>query len=408
VTRSPAAVRARAAQALRQLAVGALVLAVAGCGGVPILGNEPLTFPTPVPPTAAPPRPADPIAIELPRDDGPHDRLTEWWYYTGHLAAADGRRFGFEAVVFRAERGAVPAAWASHLALTDESGKRFLYAQRSEIGSQVDQSPRDEAGIPTGFDLQVGGLSPALVAAGAPAMAAAPWRLAGADGTDRIEAALTPEEAASAGAPFGLTLDLRALKPAALHDADGFVDFGPAGSSYYYSRTRLAAQGELQLDGERLAVEGIAWFDHQWGDFVSVGGGGWDWFAINLDDGTDVTISVVRDEHGLRVLGYGTLVDPDGRVTHLDDDDFVLTTHSQWESPRTGRVWPSQWTIAIGDLFVSLRPTLLDQELDTRATTGVAYWEGSQIVTAARPLATGEAIGGEAYVEITRYGMPAE
>ena len=392
---------------MRRLLAIALVMSVAGCGGVPIFANEPLTFPTPVPPTAAPPRPADPISIELPRDDGPHDRLTEWWYYTGHLTAADGRRFGFEAVVFRAERGAVPAAWASHLALTDEAGERFLYAQRSEVGPQVDRSPRDARGVPTGFDLQVGGLSPSLVAAGASPMAA-PWRLAGGGGTDRIEAALAPEEAAAAGAPFGLALDLRALKPAALHDGDGFVDFGPAGSSYYYSRTRLAADGELQLDGERLTVEGIAWFDHQWGDFVSVGGGGWDWFAVNLDDGTDVTVSVVRDEHGLRVLGYGTLVDAEGRVTHLDADDFVLTTQSQWQSPRTGRVWPSQWTIAIGDLFIGLRPTLLDQELDTRATTGVVYWEGSQIVTAARPLANDDAIGGEAYVEITRYGVPGE
>jgi predicted secreted hydrolase len=410
--RLPATPRARPAavrpwqSALRAWLAIAIVLSIAGCGGAPILANEPLAFPSPVPPTAAPPRPADPIPVELPRDDGPHDRLTEWWYYTGHLTAADGRRFGFEAVVFRAERGAVPAAWASHLALTDEAGRRFLYAQRSEIGTQVDHSPRDAAGTPTGFDLQVSGLSPALIAAGAPPAATTPWRLAGAAGMDRIEAALSPEEAAAAGAPFGLALDLRALKPAALHDGDGFVDFGPAGTSYYYSRTRLAAEGELQLDGERLAVEGIAWFDHQWGDFVSVGGGGWDWFAINLDDGTDVTVSVVRDEDGLRVLSYGTVVDANGQVTHLDEDDIDVTAHSQWESPRTGRVWPSQWTIAVGDLFVSLRPTLLDQELDTRATTGVVYWEGSQVVSAARPLVSDEQIGGEAYVEITRYGAP--
>lgn len=396
--------RAWREQVVAFVALG-VALSVAGCGGAPILANEPIVFPSPVVPSPAPSRPADPIPVVLPRDDGPHDRLTEWWYYTGHLTATDGRRFGFEAVVFRAERGAVPAAWASHLALTDESGERFVYAQRSEIGQQVDRSPRDAAGVPTGFDLQVGGLNPELVLAGTPPVAA-PWRLAGAGGTDRIEAALTAQEAAAAGASFGIALDLRALKPAALHDGDGFVDFGPAGSSYYYSRTRLAAEGELQLDGERLQVSGIAWFDHQWGDFVSVGGGGWDWFAINLDDGTDLTISVVRDDQGLRVLGYGTLVDVDGRVSHLDDEDFVLTTQSQWQSPRTGRVWPSQWTIGVADLFVSLRPTLLDQELDTRATTGVVYWEGSQLVTAARPLVSDGEIGGEAYVEITRYGAP--
>ena len=76
-----------------------------------------------------------------PRDDGPHDRLTEWWYYTGHLRAADGARYGFEYVIFRAERGQFPTSWASHLAITDEGGDRFLYGQRLEIGQGVDRSP---------------------------------------------------------------------------------------------------------------------------------------------------------------------------------------------------------------------------------------------------------------------------
>ena len=75
----------------------------------------------------------------LPRDDGPHDRLSEWWYYTGHLdgTAADGtkRELGFEYVIFRAERGGFPTAWASHLAITDETGDRFLYGQRLEVGA---------------------------------------------------------------------------------------------------------------------------------------------------------------------------------------------------------------------------------------------------------------------------------
>ena len=85
-------------------------------------------------------RPPTRSRSSCPRDDGPHDRLTEWWYYTGHLRADDGRRFGFEFVIFRAERGAFPVTWASHLALTDETGRRFLYDQRSEVGPQVDRS----------------------------------------------------------------------------------------------------------------------------------------------------------------------------------------------------------------------------------------------------------------------------
>ena len=74
------------------------------------------------------------VPISLPADDAPHDRLTEWWYYTGHLRDDDGGRYGFEFVVFRAERAGFPVSWASHVAITDEAGDTFRYAQRTGSG----------------------------------------------------------------------------------------------------------------------------------------------------------------------------------------------------------------------------------------------------------------------------------
>ena len=372
--------------------------ALGACTGGPILANPPLVLT--VPPTASPTTapPADPVAISLPRDDGPHGRLTEWWYYTGHLATAAGRHFGFEAVIFRAERGDVSVTWASHLALTDESGNRFLYAQRSEIGPAADHSPRDTAGNPTGFDLAVAGFDPADPTATPPA----PWRLSGSGGSDRIEAALSPLEAAAAGGLFGLDLYVLAVKPPALHDSNGWVPFGPAGGSYYYSRTRLAVIGMLTLKGAPRTVAGTAWFDHQWGDFISVGGSGWDWYAVNLSDGTELTLSLVRAADGTYPIVYGTFVSPDGAATHLEAADFTVTATATWTSPSTGATYPAGWRIAIPsrELTIDLAPTVSDQELDTRPTTGVVYWEGSQVVRASK---AGVPLSGEAYVELTGY-----
>ena len=378
----------------------------AGCtAGRPILANATAPLPSLAPPTDPPVRVPDPIPVVLPRDDGPHDRLSEWWYYTGHLdgTADDGtkRKLGFEYVIFRAERGGFPTAWASHLAITDETGDRFLYGQRLEVGAQVDRSPVAADGTPTGFDLSVSGVDPTD-----PATFDRPaWTMNGSDGTDRLSATLAPLEAAAAGSPDGLALDLdlEATKPAALHDRDGWIDFGPAGSSYYYSRTAMDARGSVTLDGEELAVTGGAWFDHQWGDFISVGGGGWDWFAVNLDDGTDLTMSLVRDADGSYPLIYGTIVEPDGRTRHLGRDDFSVEVTDRWTSPETGADYPAGWTISIpsaDDLRIDLRPTVAAQELDTRRTTGVVYWEGSQVVRGTR---SGTPIGGEAYVELTGY-----
>ncbi|MDQ3554990.1 MAG: MMPL family transporter, partial [Chloroflexota bacterium] len=264
--------------------LAALVLAACSPSGR-LLANEPVAQrPVPVA-TPAASRAPDPQPVVLPRDDGTHDRLTEWWYYTGHLGAADGRSFGFEYVIFRAERGAFPVAWASHLAITDEDGDRFLYDQRSEIGPQVDRASSDTDSEPV-LDLGIRG----ELAPGIPAADAMPWTITGGDGRDRLSALGSAD-----GAPFGLDLDLDdAGRPVALHDHDGYIDFGPAGGSYYLSRTKMDASGTLTLDGQELAVEGMAWFDHQWGDFIAVGAGGWDWFAVNLDDGTDFTLSLVR------------------------------------------------------------------------------------------------------------------
>jgi predicted secreted hydrolase len=378
-----------------------LAACTSGAAGAPILANPTPVRPSIAPPSPAPSRAADPLPVVLPRDDAPHDRLTEWWYYTGHLYAADGARFGFEYVIFRAERGRFPTSWASHLAVTDERGDRFAYAQRQEIGGQVDRSVPVDGRPATGFDLVLTGTEPEAPATGSPRPA---WTMSGSNGTDHLVAALAPDEAARTTSPGGLGLDLRlaATKPAVLHDRDGWIDFGPAGGSYYYSRTAMTAGGTLTLDGRPVAVDGTAWFDHQWGDFISVGGGGWDWFAVNLDDGTDVTLSLVRDVDGSYPLIYGTIVGRDGAARHLERDAFEVTVTDRWRSPATGADYPAAWTVRIPseDLTIELRPTVAAQELDTRATTGVVYWEGSQVVSASR---AGAPLGGEGYVELTGY-----
>jgi predicted secreted hydrolase len=168
----------------------------------------------------------------------------------------------------------------------------------------------------------------------------------------------------------------------------------------------MDATGTLEVNGRRLRVEGLAWFDHQWGDFIAVGGGGWDWFAVNLDDGTDLTISLVRDRDGGYPLIYGTLVRADGTVQHLPREALYVEVTGRWTSPATGADYPAGWRIEVpGErLRIDLRPTVAQQELDTRETTGVIYWEGSQDVEATH---AGRSVGGEAYVELTGYGPAA-
>lgn len=386
---------------MRRLA-GLLLVAItvtAGCSG-PILANAPAPRPVPSATSAPPARPADPRPVLLPADDAPHDRLTEWWYYTGHLEDAGGESWGFEYVVFRAERGGFPVTWASHLALTDAAGGAFHYAQRAEIGPQVDaRAAASDGTLPDGFAFALRGLDPVDPTT----WDREPWTMAGAGGRDVLRAVAPSAEVSGVAVDgIGLALTLEPGKPAALHDGDGWVDFGPAGGSYYYSRTSMPATGTITVGERELEVTGTAWFDHQWGDFIAVGGGGWDWFAINLDDGREITISLVRAEDGTYPLVYGSLVGRDGTVTHLAREDMEVTPTGSWTSPATGATYPSGWTVALPGqaLDLVLEPTVLDQELDTRPTTGVIYWEGSQRVTGT---SGGSPVTGRGYVELTGY-----
>src|SRR3954452_17346365 len=100
----------------------------------------------PLPP-APEPTPDQVRSISLPQDDGPHQMLTEWWYYTGHLQGADGSRYGFEYVIFQALRGQNPPYYVGHFAVTDHQRKAFQFDQRSAASDEAPAGPGFNLGV---------------------------------------------------------------------------------------------------------------------------------------------------------------------------------------------------------------------------------------------------------------------
>jgi predicted secreted hydrolase len=309
-----------------------------------------------------------PVPVSFPRDDGPHDVNVEWWYFTGHLFTDDGDRYGFEYVTFRARDGNLEG-YASHFAITDNPRRQFHYDQRLRGAVGV-------AGDAALLDLDLDG-----------------WTMRGGGGQFALAADMPG---------YSMRLDVDATKPAALHDGDGYIDYGNGTASYYYSWTRMAVSGALDLGQGWTRVSGEAWMDHQWGDFETYQEGGWDWFAIQLEDGTDVMLYLIRDADGNTLRVDGSIVSPDGELAVLGLGDFAIAVAGEWTSPLTGTTYPSGWTITIPDheLAMIVTPSLPDQELDTRATTGVIYWEGEALVTA---MHDGRSVAGYGYVELTGY-----
>lgn len=260
----------------------------------------------------------------------------------------------------------------AHFALTDVDGKRFVHYERFA---------REALGA--GFAAQ-GRLD--VRADGWTLTGPAPFRLhAAADGT---------------GIDFSLTSE----KAPAVHGHDGISRKGPCATcaSHYYSMTRLATRGVLTYRGERLAVDGLAWMDHEFGsDELQTGQQGWDWVSLQLDDRRELMLYVLRQKDGsVTPQSSGSLIDARGRVTYLARSAFSLEATGRWTSPHTGGVYPSGWRVRVpgARIDVTLTPQLLDQELANTAV-GVSYWEGA---VDARDAASGRPLGA-GYVELTGY-----
>jgi predicted secreted hydrolase len=320
----------------------------------------------------------------FPRDHAAHDDFaSEWWYYTGHLQARDGRRFGYELTFFRIglRPGDPPPApgqshwrgdqlFPAHLALTDEAGKTFFHSERfarEALGAGSASSSRVEVRA-DGWSLEGN----------------APFHLR----------AQTPE--------LTLALDERAEKPPAIHGRDGISRKAACQTcaSHYYSITRLATTGTLVYHGERIAVRGLSWMDHEFGSGeLAADQAGWDWFAIQLDDRHEMMLYRLRRKDGsLTPQSSGSLIDPDGSVRSIPGSATRVDALDRWTSPHTGATYPSGWRVRTAGYDLTLLPVLRDQEL-AHTSGDVSYWEGAVEI---RDTAT-QRLRGVGYVELTGY-----
>lgn len=324
--------------------------------------------------------------MEFPRDHGSHpDYRTEWWYFTGHIKAAD-RTFGFELTFFRIglENGRTsPSAWdtgsiyLAHFALTDDRAGRFYYAENSSRGAF------GEAGAAEGA-LRVWNHD---------------WK-ASLEGKRLTLSAADPA--------FALSLDLEPLKPVILQGDEGCSRKGPGPgeASYYSSLTRLEGRADLRVGETRFEnAAALAWMDHEFTSRdLPQGLSGWDWFAIQLETGEELMLYRLRRENGGKdPFSSGAIVAAGGAARKLSAGDFELEETGRWLSPETGITYPSGWRIRIPSRSceLELTPTVREQELVTGRSTGVTYWEGRCLV---KGTAGGKKTAGSAYAELTGYG----
>ncbi|MBK1674083.1 hypothetical protein CKO35_12365 [Ectothiorhodospira shaposhnikovii] len=283
--------------------------------------------------------------LVLPRDEAPHVSATEWWYYSGHLFGEQGEHYSFHITVFL--RDGIVRHTVFHGSFTDHDNDQRHTAQHRT------------AGIPSpvnteGFDFRY-----------------ADWRVSGSG--DEHLLIMNEEE-------FQLTLSLTDPWPPVLHKAHGsatpgLLDFGDAGISYYYSRPRMQARGQIRLGQETpTPVTGEVWFDHQWGDFEATRLG-WNWFALHLEDGTELMIYELYDQHGSPLTTLGTR-SRRGHSEAISSGDIRVRNLGEWTSSQSGLRYPAAWEIEIPEGRLQVEPLRQNSEFDGRESIFMIYWEG--------------------------------
>lgn len=323
--------------------------------------------------------------IVFPRDHYSHpDFKTEWWYYTGHLTSSSGKGYGYQVTFFRfglkdrQQKDSSPLftdLYMAHFALSDKDAKTFRVAERANRGRGEKAGAAVDRFLVWNED----------------------WRLEG-SGDGQV---LSVKEK-------DVTLKLRLIpaKPPVLHGDNGLSQKaeGAGRASYYYSFTRLNTEGELEIAGRKEAVRGQSWMDHEFGsNQLAEDQLGWDWFSLQLDDHSEVMLYVMRRKDGsIDPYSSGTVVNADGSTRRLALADFKIDAFEKWKSPRSGANYPMKWkvTVAREQLELEVAPFFPDQELDTKRSTKVTYWEGSVSV---RGTVKGRPVQGLGYVELTGY-----
>jgi predicted secreted hydrolase len=323
----------------------------------------------------------------FPADHGPHpDFKTEWWYFTGNLSGPDGTPYGYELTIFRFAMtppdhtdGSVSRVsnwrtnqfYMGHFAVSDGGSEQFHAFERFSRGG-----------------------------AGLAGAKADPLRVWLEDWSmESVGPDTFPLRLRAQGTDAAIDLTVRPKKPKVLQGDRGLSQKGPGAgnASYYYSYTRLGTEGTLAVGGDTLQVTGQSWLDREWStSALGPNQEGWDWFALQLDDGRDLMYYQLRNTDGSASrFSEGVLVGPDGKKTTIARDDVTIDVHKTWTSVDGTHTYPVQWTLRIPskDLDLKVQALFPNQELDN---VSVRYWEGAVRVSGSH--------SGKGYVELTGYG----
>lgn len=294
--------------------------------------------------------------ITFPKDHGIHSKyVVEWWYYNFHLKTEDNQKLT-----------GIVAYFNNHFRIqtlynADKKSFRYFFQKGKLISSDKDLNLK--------------------------------WILSDTD----VFKSINKDEFISEVKNPQLTwnLNFRSTKPVFLIGGNGQVPF-TVGSNHYYSFTRLEVDGEMINDGVKTKVKGLAWFDHQWGNFSM--DHLWHWFGIRLDNGSDIIFYKAFNMKGKIINKYLSLYYKDGKI--VNSQEFELNELKNWSSPDSKITYPVLWNLKCKSpgIELDIETDFINQEIYTPKER--VFYEGS---IKCKGQFEGIKVSGEGFVEMIPY-----
>ncbi len=160
-----------------------------------------------------------------------------------------------------------------------------------------------------------------------------------------------------AKAAFGaINLDYNVIKRPLILADSGFLYQGSKNYTYYYSFTEIEVNGELTLNGITEPVEGIAWFDKQYGNFHPEVEEKYEWLSLKLSNGIDINTWEIfnKDFQVPQTPDYKQFNCYIDDNTSLNTYDFKIERLDYFYSPDSARVYCKKFLLTEPKLDLNL------------------------------------------------------
>lgn len=297
--------------------------------------------------------------LVFPIDEGDKDTKFDWWYITSHFVTESDAKFSYTVVYF----GQDPDYYTRQTAIVDITNKTY-YRQCLQGNFTSEKYLLNLTYSNSNGDRDC-------------------WYQLSKDKLFNYRLFTEIDEL------YALNVTLSANKLPLINGGLGVIPMGYGGDSYYYSQTNLTINGTFMHEGIIEPIQGIGWIDRQWGNWSRTGYDGWEWFALQLDDNTQIMLYLFfNPKTGEMITPTLDIMFNDGSYVDLNKTEFDIEYLGYWEASDVPwnwrnlfvkRYYSSGWIITIPkyNINLSVTPIIKNQRVSATGWEGSCYVNGT-------------------------------